>query len=175
MKLCHEVAIKSNQVRFIREFDASELRATDSSDDLLAQAGFQRLNQQLYEDDSEEVPEADFSYLLGMSFDNLRPEKADALEASLNSKLKALDTLIQTSEDSMWLEDLRQFRNAYIKEYDLDKKLPAASTVSSRDWTQAQKVFKRQRKRKASEAIKKEKAKLEKRSKTRRSIKRTKA
>jgi len=136
------VALKRNQVRFIKEVDLSELRTTDSPDEFLSHAGFQKLTQQLYKEDPEEAPEGDFSYLLEeLRVHALTREKADALEADLEQKLKDLKTLKKTSEDSMWLKEIGQFRKAYIKEYDLDRTPSAPPVVSPQDWAEAQEMF----------------------------------
>lgn len=150
-KLGHEAALKRNQVRFIREYDPSRLREGGRSPEhLLAEAGFQRLAPRSSAG-SEQAPDADFDYLLGLSFHALLPENADKLEADLEKTEEQLATLEQTSEDGMWIGDLNEFRKAYKKEYGLNTS-PSDFPESQRcsrtgaEWTEAQKLFDRSRK-----------------------------
>jgi hypothetical protein len=106
----------------------------------------------------EQAPDADFDYLLGLSFHDLSPEKADRLEADLRRTEELLAALEQTPEDSMWIDDLKEFREAYEKEYGLqqrsgkgrrkasDSSFPAATST---DWKEAQKLFDRGRRGRA--------------------------
>jgi len=104
----------------------------------------------------EHAPDADFDYLLGLSFHDLSPEKADRLEADLRHAEESLAALEQTTEDIMWIDDLNEFRRAYEKEFGLKQQsgknrrktsplnFPKATSA---EWTEAQKLFDRGRRR----------------------------
>mmetsp|Transcript_105965 Transcript_105965/g.300039 ORF Transcript_105965/g.300039 Transcript_105965/m.300039 type:complete len:1364 (+) Transcript_105965:2-4093(+) len=146
-KLSHEAALKRNQVRFIREYDPSELRQGGKSpEELLAQAGFSRLAPRPPVG-FEPAPDADFDYLLGLSFHHLSPERADKLEADLRQAEESLAALEQASEDSMWIDDINEFRKAYEKEYGM-KQLTSPSNfpaATGAEWKEAQRIFDRGR------------------------------
>ncbi|CAK0792010.1 unnamed protein product, partial [Prorocentrum cordatum] len=144
------------QVRFIREYDPGQLRqAGASADELLGQAGFERLAPRPAEAEGEHAA-ASFDYLLGLPFHALSPERAEKLEADLRDTEERLAALEQTSEDSMWISDLDDFREAYRREHGLAQgsgerrrkaQTPAFPAAAGKEWEEAQSLFDRGRRK----------------------------
>jgi DNA topoisomerase-2 len=66
-----------------------------------------------------------YDYLLSMPIHSFTHEKIEELQDKINNKEEEINLLESKSEKEIWCDELEEFKNAYIKEYD-----PVTSTVT---------------------------------------------
>ena len=118
--LQREAKILSNKARFITEVleDKLDLRRKKKSDvsKLLMEAEYDMI-----EDDNE------FKYLVRLPMDSVTEENVLRILKERDDKINALKLLKATSEQELWLRELKTLR----EQYDIYKKLRAASSIGS--------------------------------------------
>lgn len=67
------------------------------------------------EDDEKESKNSGYDYLMRLQFRSITEEKINKLSNDIDSKIKERDTLLKTSENKLWLNDLKEFEVAYHK------------------------------------------------------------
>jgi DNA topoisomerase-2 len=58
-----------------------------------------------------------YDYLLTMPIHNFTHEKIEELQEKINNKESEMKTLDSKSEKQIWIEELDEFKAAYVKEY----------------------------------------------------------
>jgi DNA topoisomerase-2 len=68
------------------------------------------------EDDIENDEKSNgYDYLLRLQFRSITEEKINKLKNDIDSKIKIRDTLSNTTEKELWIQDLDEFQKAYVK------------------------------------------------------------
>ena len=67
------------------------------------------------EEDDEDEKSNGYDYLLRLQFRSITEEKINKLKNDIDSKIKIRDSLSNTSEKQMWIQDLDEFEKAYVK------------------------------------------------------------
>mmetsp|Transcript_30499 Transcript_30499/g.55283 ORF Transcript_30499/g.55283 Transcript_30499/m.55283 type:complete len:1464 (+) Transcript_30499:28-4419(+) len=156
-KLSHKVSALKNQVRCIQMCQDGQLSLASFTACTLKEEGFDRLSvkgeaegSQIATDEAPdqeaEESEAGFEYLLDMPARSFSQEKATQLQMRLQGFEEELETVSATSANAMWLEDLRQFKDAYTKALEKEPKIPAA-ILSREDKKMAEAQFRKERKK----------------------------
>lgn len=67
------------------------------------------------ENEEEEEKNNGYNYLLRLQFRSITEEKISKLKNDIDSKIKTRDTLYNTSEKQLWINDLDEFEKEYVK------------------------------------------------------------
>lgn len=116
--LCQElesqILILSNQYRFIDAILKEKIVIFNKTEsDIIT-----TLEQYPFDKDQRSsTASPNYDYLLQMSFRQMSKERITELQAKVATKESELQSLLQTSEQEMWLQDLETFETAYRKLY----------------------------------------------------------
>ena len=127
----HDIKFLGNKKRFLEEImkgdiklfdDAGKTRKSRKTLDIfkdLEKRGYDKeikvLKNKEDDEDDEDEKSNGYDYLLRLQFRSITEEKINKLKNDIDSKIKIRDSLSNTSEKQMWIQDLDEFEKAYIK------------------------------------------------------------
>ena len=127
----HDIKFLGNKKRFLEEImkgdiklfdDAGKTRKSRKTLDIfkdLEKRGYDKeikvLKNKEDEEDDEDEKSNGYDYLLRLQFRSITEEKINKLKNDIDSKIKIRDSLSNTSEKQMWIQDLDEFEKAYVK------------------------------------------------------------
>jgi DNA topoisomerase-2 len=131
--LNHEIKFLGNKRRFLEEVmngtiklfdDKGKSRKSRKTIDIITELEKRGYDKDLDKDDQKDLdkdpdkdPEKDhgYNYLLRLQFRSITEEKINNLKNDIASKTKDRDTLSNTTEKQLWINDLDEFQKEYIK------------------------------------------------------------
>jgi DNA gyrase/topoisomerase IV subunit B len=131
-KLDHDIKFLGNKKRFLEEIMTGDIKLFDDKGKIrksrktldifkdLEKRGYDKEVKESKNKDDEEDNENDdknngYDYLLRLQFRSITEEKINSLKNDIDSKIKIRDSLSNTSEKQMWIQDLDEFEKAYVK------------------------------------------------------------
>jgi DNA topoisomerase-2 len=127
----HDIKFLGNKKRFLEEImkgdiklfdDAGKTRKSRKTLDIfkdLEKRGYDKevkVDKDVKEDEDEIDEKSNgYDYLLRLQFRSITEEKINKLKNDIDSKIKIRDSLSNTTEKQMWIQDLDEFEKAYVK------------------------------------------------------------
>lgn len=131
--LASELQILSNKARYIQELlDGSIDLRRKRGDELIAmlkEKGYAEAGDSETGSESGNGQSKEYKYLLKLPMDSVSEENVDKLIKEKDSKAAQHDTLKKTSPEQLWIADLDELREEYMKQE--EKRLVVAASVSS--------------------------------------------
>jgi DNA topoisomerase-2 len=126
----HDIKFLGNKRRFLEEVMTGDIKLFDDKGktrksrktldifkDLEKRGYDKEVKESKKEDDEDENEEKSngYDYLLRLQFRSITEEKINKLKNDIDSKIKIRDTLSNTTEKELWIQDLDEFEKAYVK------------------------------------------------------------
>eukprot|EP00931_Biecheleriopsis_adriatica_P050491 TRINITY_DN29237_c0_g2_i1.p1 TRINITY_DN29237_c0_g2~~TRINITY_DN29237_c0_g2_i1.p1 ORF type:complete len:1522 (-),score=282.44 TRINITY_DN29237_c0_g2_i1:17-4582(-) len=149
-KAAHKAELTKNQLRCIQMVRNRTLAPEDLTACSLEAAGFQPMRRLAQsnsaEDADDETGQEDFEYILRMPLGAFSDQKAQALERNMLDAEKELRDLKHMSINDMWKDELRQFREEYVK-IKKRERAPLKPELQPQERKDIERAFSQERKR----------------------------
>lgn len=118
------IKILGNKKRFLQEVrdgifklfeDVKGKRQSRKTVDIIKELEEKGYDRDMECEDTEEEDRKGYEYLLRLQISSITAEKIDKLENDIFSNISKRDELKATSEDKLWIRDLEEFENEYVK------------------------------------------------------------
>lgn len=144
-QLENEIKFLGNKRRFLEEIMSGDIRLFEENKNKrksrkmsdiyldLEKRGYDKLTNNeedlINEDEEKDFSDNGYDYLLRLQFKSITEEKINKLKNDILSKINTKDTLANTTEKQLWINDLNEFEKEYIKWLKIiDKELSKKTT-----------------------------------------------